>query len=81
MTGHRNAGEQDLFHDLSFGREVYDVEIHGMGNGQFIGPVKEDGGPCRIAFRGSTVVRDGRRVALARGTMAWTDRSNAGEPS
>ncbi|MCE2577508.1 hypothetical protein LDL36_03115 [Komagataeibacter sp. FNDCR1] len=81
MTGHRNAGERDLFQGLSFGREIYDVEIHGTGNGQFVGLVREDGGPCRIAFRGSTVMRDGRRVALARGAMAWTDRSNAGETS
>ena len=73
--------EPVLFRDLQFGREVYDVEIHGIGNGQFIGLVKEDGGPCRIAFRGSTVMRDGRRVALARGTMAWTDQGKAGETS
>lgn len=81
MTGHRERNDPSLFTGLSFGREIYDVEIHGTGNGQFIGLVKEDGGICRIAFRGSTVMRDGRRVGMARGTMAWTARSNAGEPS
>ncbi|MCW4591548.1 hypothetical protein NO263_13250 [Gluconacetobacter entanii] len=81
MTGHRERNDPSLFTGLSFGREIYDVEIHGTGNGQFVGLVKEDGSPCRIAFRGSTVMRDGRRVALARGTMAWTDQSNAGETS
>ncbi|MFT8686515.1 MAG: hypothetical protein ABF714_03415 [Novacetimonas hansenii] len=62
----------DIFRDMQFGKEIYDVEILGTGNGQFIGLVKEDGSPCRIAFRGSTVMRDGRRVGLARGSMAWT---------
>ncbi|BCZ75935.1 hypothetical protein CFR73_12910 [Novacetimonas maltaceti] len=73
--------ESVLFRGLSFGREVYDVEIHGMGNGQFIGLVKEDGGPCRIAFRGSTVVRDGRKVALARGSSAWVESRKMDEGS
>ncbi|MCE2580052.1 hypothetical protein [Gluconacetobacter entanii] len=71
--------ESTLFRDLQFGREVYDVEIHGTGNGQFIGLVKEDGGPCRIAFRGSAVVRDGRRVGLARGSVAWVKQEGQGE--
>ena len=71
--------EPVLFRDLQFGQEIYGVEIHGTGNGKFIGLVKEDGGPCRIAFRGSTVVRDGRRVALARGTMAWVEQEGKGD--
>ncbi|MFT8634790.1 hypothetical protein [Novacetimonas hansenii] len=68
----------DIFRDMQFGKEIYDVEILGTGNGQFIGLVKEDGSPCRIAFRGSTVMRDGRRVGLARGSMAWVEQEGKG---
>lgn len=66
---------------LHFGREIYDVEIHGIGNGRFIGIVKEDDAPCRIAFRGSTVMRDGRKVGLARGSVAWTEQEKTGGTS
>ncbi|MFT9374753.1 hypothetical protein [Komagataeibacter saccharivorans] len=56
---------------LRFGREIYDVEIHGDGTGEYLGQVVESDSPCRIVFRGLLVREGGCRLIRARGVQAW----------
>lgn len=60
-----------ILQGLDFGREIYSIEIHGNGRGDYVGIVREDDGPCCIVFRGPLVTEGGRRLIRARGTMAW----------
>ncbi|GCE79369.1 hypothetical protein [Komagataeibacter oboediens] len=61
-----------LLQGLEFGKEIYSVEIHGNGRGDYVGITREDDGPCCIVFRGSLVTENGRKLIRARGTQAWT---------
>lgn len=68
-----------LLQDLEFGKEIYTVEIHGNGRGDYVGITREDDGPCCIVFRGSLVTENGRKLIRARGTQAWTREKGEGE--
>ncbi|QBL93106.1 MULTISPECIES: hypothetical protein [Komagataeibacter] len=61
-----------ILQGLEFGKEIYSVEIHGNGRGEYVGVTREDDGPCCIVFRGSLVTENGRKLIRARGTQAWT---------
>ncbi|GBQ65725.1 hypothetical protein [Komagataeibacter swingsii] len=60
-----------LLQGLEFGKEIYSIEIHGNGKGEYVGITREDDGPCCIVFRGSLVTENGRKLIRARGTQAW----------
>ncbi|PYD79007.1 hypothetical protein CFR77_09295 [Komagataeibacter sucrofermentans] len=62
--------------ELEFGREIYDVEIYGNGQGEYLGIVAEDGGPSRIVFRGPLVREGDVRLIRARGVQAWLQKGS-----
>lgn len=59
---------------LQFGREIYDVEIYGNGQGEYLGIVLEESGPSRIVFRGPLVREGDVRLIRARGVQAWKSK-------
>ncbi|MBE7731421.1 hypothetical protein [Komagataeibacter sp. FXV3] len=73
-----DLSEHPILQGLEFGREVYSIEIHGNGRGEYVGVTSEDDGPCRIVFRGSLVTENGRKLIRARGTQAWTREKREG---
>ena len=67
-----DLSDYPILQGLEFGKEIYSIEIHGNGRGDYLGITSEDDGPCRIVFRGSLVTENGRKLIRARGTQAWT---------
>ncbi|WP_282758375.1 hypothetical protein [Komagataeibacter saccharivorans] len=67
-----DLSDHPLLQGLEFGKEIYSIEIHGNGRGEYVGITREDDSPCRIVFRGSLVTENGRKLIRARGTQAWT---------
>lgn len=69
-----DLSDHPILQGLEFGKEIYSIEIHGNGRGDYLGITSEDDGPCRIVFRGSLVTENGRRLIRARGTQAWVKK-------
>lgn len=74
-----DLSDHPILQGLEFGQEIYSIEIHGNGRGDYLGITSEDDGPCRIVFRGSLVTENGRRLIRARGTQAWVKKKGEDE--
>lgn len=73
-----DLSEHPIMQGLEFGREIYSIEIHGNGRGEYVGITCEDDSPCRIVFRGNLVTENGRKIIRARGTQAWPRAAREG---
>ncbi|MDT8872302.1 hypothetical protein RAA17_16640 [Komagataeibacter rhaeticus] len=73
-----DLSKHPIMQGLESGREIYSIEIHGNGRGEYVGITCEDDSPCCIVFRGTLVTVNGRKLIRARGTQAWPKAGREG---